>query len=176
MKKETYQNMTAFLRNHPSQAHAVIAVNKAITNAIYVAYPCLLCWLLLHNGIDAVFAGQIDALLMKALLVPAISFVLVSLLRKAINAPRPYEVFGIAPVIPKGTKGKSFPSRHAFSIFVIGMTFLATCPLPWVGWLVLALGVCLACVRVLAGVHFPRDVVAGALIGILCGWLGFWAL
>lgn len=175
MKKQTYQKMTGFLRNHPAQAKAVITTNKTITYAIYLAYPCLLCWLFFHNGISSITSRNIDTSFWKALLVPAISFVLVSLFRKALNAPRPYEVFGLPPVIAKDTKGKSFPSRHTFSIFVIGMTFLATCPLPWTGWLVLALGVCLATVRVLAGVHFPKDVIAGALLGITFGLLGFWA-
>lgn len=165
-----------FLRNNPSQARKVIGANKTITRVIYLAYPCLLAWLLLHNGTDALFAGRVDPLFYRALLVPSFSFVAVSLFRKALNAPRPYEVFGLPPVINKKTKGKSFPSRHAFSIFVIGMTFLATCPLPWAGWLILALGICLAIVRVLAGVHFPRDVVAGALAGIGCGVLGFWVV
>lgn len=176
MKKQTYQTMTAFLRNHPAQAKAALGANKAITYAIYLAYPCLLAWLLFSGGATDLCAGTFDTPFSRAFLVPAISFVLVSLFRKAFNAPRPYEVFGIAPVIPKNTVGKSFPSRHTFSIFVIGMAFLATCPLPWAGWLVLALGVCLACIRVLAGVHFPRDVIAGALFGIFCGWIGFWVL
>lgn len=176
MRKETYQSITGFFRSNPARARLVIGANKAITYAIYLAYPCLLAWLLLHNGIEALRAGAFDPLLWKAFLVPAVSFVAVSLFRKALNAPRPYEVFGLPPVINKSTKGKSFPSRHAFSIFVIGMAFLAACPLPWAGWLILALGICLATVRVLAGVHFPRDVVAGALIGIGCGVLGFWIL
>ena len=176
MRKETYQTITGFLRSHPALAKAVIRVNKAITYAIYLAYPCLLAWLALHNGINALTSGNIDPLFWKALLVPAAGFVLVSLFRKACNTPRPYEVFGIPPVLAKDTVGKSFPSRHTFSIFIIGMTFLATCPLPWAGWLVLAMGVCLACVRVLAGVHFPRDVVAGAITGIAFGLLGLWAL
>lgn len=176
MKRETYQNITGFFRSNPTRARLVINANKAITYAIYLAYPGLLAWLLLHNGIGALFAGQIDTRFFKAFLVPAISFAAVSLFRKAINAPRPYEVFGMPPVIDKKTKGKSFPSRHTFSIFVIGMTFLSTCPLPWAGWLILVLGVCLGTIRVLAGVHFPRDVIAGALAGIACGLLGFWAL
>ncbi len=176
MRKETYQSITGFFRSNPARARLVIGANKAITYAIYLAYPCLLAWLLLHNGIEALITGAFDPLLWKAFLVPAVSFVAVSLFRKALNAPRPYEAFGLPPVINKSTKGKSFPSRHAFSIFVIGMAFLATCPLPWAGWLILALGICLATVRVLAGVHFPRDVVAGALIGISCGVLGFWVL
>lgn len=176
MRKETYQSITGFFRSNPARARLVIGANKAITYAIYLAYPCLLAWLLLHNGIEALITGASDPLLWKAFLVPAVSFVAVSLFRKALNAPRPYEAFGLPPVINKSTKGESFPSRHAFSIFVIGMAFLATCPLPWAGWLILALGICLATVRVLAGVHFPRDVIAGALIGIGCGVLGFWVL
>ena len=56
----------------------------------------------------------------RALLVPGISFGAVSLFRWAFRAPRPYEVFETTPVIKKNTKGKSFPSRHVFSIFVIG--------------------------------------------------------
>ena len=37
-------------------------------------------------------------------------------------------------------------------------------------------GVLLAVVRVVGGVHFPRDVLCGAAIGILCGAVGFFLL
>ena len=97
-------------------------------------------------------------------------------MRKTINAPRPYEVFDASPVIPKDTRGNSFPSRHAFSIFVIAMTFCACCPLAWVGSVMLAAGVLLAVIRVVSGVHFPRDVVVGALLGMLAGFVGLWIL
>lgn len=176
MDKETYKKMTGFLHSHPKQAKTVVATNKAITYAIYLAYPCLLLWLTFHNGASALLEGRIDPLLPRAILVPAISFIAGSIFRILFNAPRPYEVFDLPPVIAKNTKGKSFPSRHAFSIFIIGMTFLASCPLPLAGWFILALGVCLALVRVLAGVHFPRDVIAGALLGIAFGYFGFWVI
>ena len=42
------------------------------------------------------------------------------------------------------------------------------------GILFLILGVLLAVIRVIGGVHFPRDVAAGAAIGILVGILGFY--
>ena len=35
------------------------------------------------------------------------------------------------------------------------------------------LGIALAYVRVVGGVHFPKDIAAGALIGILSGILYF---
>ena len=171
MKKSTYIRMTDALRARPQLARAVSLANKGITDVVYVAYPCLIVWLAWQAAVSGTWGA-----LAHALLVPGISFVLVTVVRRAINAPRPYEVFGVVPVIPKDTKGNSFPSRHAFSIFVIAVTFCACCPLAWAGPLMLAAGVALAVIRVVSGVHFPRDVVAGAALGIVLGVAGFWLL
>ncbi len=187
--------MTSSLHANPALERAVCLANKLITYAIYVAYPCLVAWLFfsdgwpeaLLNGDWSTFAAPagaaaskvpIDgpAALLYALIVPGISFVLVTVLRRAIDAPRPYTVFNTPPVIPKDTRGNSFPSRHAFSIFIIGMTFCACCPVPWAGPVILALGCVLAALRVVGGVHFPRDVIAGAALGIALGWIGFWVM
>lgn len=169
MRKSTYIRMTNALRARPAATRAVVLANKAITNAVYVAYPCLLAWLAAWQ----IAFGWPAKPLLCALLVPGLSFVLVTALRKAINAPRPYEVFDAAPVIAKDTQGNSFPSRHTFSIFVIAMTFCVWCPLAWAGPAMLAAGVVLAVIRVVSGVHFPRDVVAGAVLGIALGAVGF---
>lgn len=169
MRKSTYIRMTNALRARPAAARAVVLANKAITNAVYVAYPCLLAWL----AVRQIAFGWPAKPLLCALLVPGVSFVLVTALRKAINAPRPYEVFDAAPVIAKDTQGNSLPSRHTFSIFVIAMTFCVWCPLAWAGPAMLAAGVALAVIRVVSGVHFPRDVVAGAVLGIALGAVGF---
>lgn len=172
MQKETYIHMVEGLRAQPALARGVTLVNKVITDAVYVAYPCLLAWL----AYAAATGNGIFGALVRAVLVPGVSFALVTVLRKAINAPRPYEVFGVAPVISKDTHGNSFPSRHAFSIFVIAMTFCAVCPLAWAGPTMLAAGVVLAAIRVVSGVHFPRDVAVGALAGVLAGVAGFWVV
>ena len=173
MKKETYVKMTQPFRDDPKRARALHRANKILTVVIFVAYPCLLVWLTYAAATGA--AGAVGTLL-RAVLVPGVSFALVTVLRKAINAPRPYEVFDASPIIPKDTRGNSFPSRHAFSIFVIAMTFCACCPLAWVGPVMLVAGVLLAVIRVVSGVHFPRDVVVGALLGMLAGFMGLWIL
>ena len=165
--------MTDALRARPALVRCVSLANKIITDAVYVAYSCLLAWLAYAAVTGATGAAST---LIRAVLVPGVSFVLVTVLRKAINAPRPYEVFETASVIPKDTRGNSFPSRHAFSIFVIAMTFCACCPLAWAGPVMLAAGVLLAVIRVVSGVHFPRDVVVGALLGMLAGFVGLWIL
>lgn len=177
MKKETYERITAPFRTNPKRAQTINVINKAITYAIYVAYPLLLIWLFLtevNQGLIADFMN--NDLFVRALAVPLVSFILLSVLRKAINAKRPYEVFGLDPIISKKTKGKSFPSRHVFSIFVIGMTFLAVLKSPVFGIIILIMGAFLAIIRVVSGVHFPRDVIAGIILGILSGVIGFYLL
>ena len=52
----------------------------------------------------------------------------VSVSRKIINEPRPYEKYGVPPVLDKDTSGKSFPSRHVFSVFVIAVTGVTSSP------------------------------------------------
>ena len=47
---------------------------------------------------------------------------------------------------------------------------------PLWGAALMAAGAVMAAARVLGGVHFPRDVIAGALIGAGCGIAGFWLI
>ena len=48
------------------------------------------------------------------LLVPASGFILLSVIRKAINWPRPYELGALPPLLEREGKGSSMPSRHVF--------------------------------------------------------------
>lgn len=112
-----------------------------------------------------------ETVVVRLVLTCGIPFVLLSLARRALNWPRPYEVYHLPPLLHKETQGKSFPSRHVFSIFVIGTSMLYI--LPPLGIALLALGVLLAAARVVSGVHFVRDVVAGAIIGVLSAVVGF---
>ena len=103
--------------------------------------------------------------------VRASGYSLLSLARRALNRPRPYEVYDLPPLLHKETQGKSFPSRHVFSICVIGTSLLYI--LPPLGAALLVLGALLAVARVVSGVHFVRDVVSGAVIGVLSAVIGF---
>jgi len=100
-------------------------------------------------------------------------FLTVSVFRKLYSAKRPYEVYDFSSLgieSPKEKKGSSFPSRHVFSIFLIGtLAFPYALPL---AVCLLVFGVMLGACRVLLGIHFVRDVVAGALIGVASGVIG----
>lgn len=108
---------------------------------------------------------------LKAAIAAATGYVAVTLVRKLIDAPRPYELLDFYTVPPKNKKGRSFPSRHVFSAFCIAtLTYSLATPISIVS---LVLGVVIAVSRVLLGIHFVRDVVCGALIGILTGIIGY---
>lgn len=161
MTAQDYQEWTKPLRARPTLTKALLLCNTILTRLVYVAYPILLIWLL----------WQKNAAFWRTLLTPAVAFVLLSLFRSWINAPRPYEKLDIQPLIHKETKGHSFPSRHVFSVSVIACAFLYT--IPWLGIVLLVLSVFMAVIRVLGGVHFPADVVAGLIVGLTAGWIGF---
>jgi undecaprenyl-diphosphatase len=71
-----------------------------------------------------------------------------------------------------GTYG--FASSHAANTFGIA-TFLS-CLLkiekPWINWLFLWAAF-VSYTRVYMGVHYPGDIIVGALIGVVFGWLVF---
>lgn len=161
MDRTGYIRMLDRVRGNPWLLAFVTKGGKAFTYLSYTVYPVLLAYLF--------FKGVPDA--WKAVAVPAAGFVLLSAFRYLVNAPRPYEVFDVPPLVRKDTKGKSFPSRHVFSAFIIAFT--AWQYYPSLGVL-LGISACLLAVtRVLAGVHFVRDVAAGAAIGLGLGALGF---
>lgn len=164
MSRETYKKRMEHFQERPKQRKTLILADKVLTKISYIAYPLLLVWL----------AVQREPQLLRAVLVPGISFVILSCFRYLYCAPRPYEVYNTPPAVPKNTKGKSFPSRHVFSAFIIGMTFFRF--IPAAGAVLLFLGAVMAVIRVAGGVHFPKDVLAGAIFGILCGFLGLWVL
>lgn len=76
---------------------------------------------------------------------------------------RPFVTHAVFQLI-KHPANASFPSDHAIGAFVIATTI-------WLfrkadGKLWLALAACIAFSRIWTGVHYPSDVLAGALIGI----------
>ncbi len=137
---------------------------KAITIAVYFLYPALLFYLALSR----------NDFLLKAVLVPAISFVALSFIRRVLNFPRPYERSGVVPLYDKKTKGNSFPSRHTFSVFIIALTVLRLNPLA--GIILIAAGLWLGVGRVLCGVHYIRDVLSAVAVALISAAVGFYLI
>jgi phosphatidylglycerophosphatase B len=164
MNAAQYEKWTRPLRDRSITVQVLYRINE------YLKYICCFLYAFL-----LIFLFQIGSdLLLREILVPGILFVAVSVFRKVYDAPRPYEVLDINPLVFKATRGKSFPSRHAFSVFMVAMCWLAF-NIPTGACLMVA-GVFMAVCRVLGGVHFPKDVLAGAAIAIAGGFVGFWLI
>lgn len=157
MTEQQYEKISKPFRVSERRKQALILSNRMATLLVYAAYPAAL-----------VVAYQYSFRhLLISILVPGAAFILLSAFRSWYHAPRPYEKLSIDPIIKKDTKGKSFPSRHVFSAFMIDMViFSVSKP---IGIIYLFLAILIGIVRVIGGVHFPKDVIAGAVCGI-AGW------
>ncbi|PEY43412.1 undecaprenyl-diphosphatase [Bacillus cereus] len=66
----------------------------------------------------------------------------------------------------------SFPSDHTILFFSICVSILLVRKKE--GWLWLMLAFCVAISRIWVGVHYPIDVVTGALVGIISALFVYW--
>ena len=85
---------------------------------------------------------------------------------------RPCNLDSTVELLVKRPKGFSFPSGHSAAAFsAVGVLYGAR--IKTLFWPVLALAVLIALSRLYLYVHFPTDVLAGALCGFLIGY-GVW--
>ena len=96
------------------------------------------------------------------------SDLLATILKVAVDRPRPFSVVPEADRLLGGTIGSSFPSGHATTSAAgaVALALLVGRALPWL--VTAGLGVLAAAIafsRVYVGVHYPLDVLAGAALG-----------
>lgn len=159
MKRETYENM--YREVYRSGLGPVLNVVSTVISILIAAL----------YAVSLVLAVMNDMLTgVRFILLTAIPFLLVTLLRRIVNRPRPYEVISLPELSylrKKGRAGRSFPSRHVASAMIVGGAVIPLFPL--LGVFTMIMGVALGACRVLCGRHFLRDVVAGGVIGLVAG-------
>lgn len=161
---ERWERWTRLFRGRGSVKRIkMLRAADTVLVVLFVLIYLLLCW-----GFFAVSFSAGFVLVLRT----ALCFGIATMLRSMCHQQRPYERFSIKPLVPKSKRevGKSFPSRHAFCAFLTA-TMFAIIMRSGIGVIALLLAVALGYVRVLEGVLFPRDVAAGALLGILLGAL-----
>ena len=156
MNEQQYRTVIGWFNARPAAKKALRAVSTGAAAAVDLRDLGLLAWLAWHAmwaplGVTAV--------------VPAAAFVVGTALRAAINRPRPYTKYGFVPLFPKDKTGQSMPSRHCFSAAAIAATVWYV--LPPLGAVLAVLAVIIAVSRVVTGVHFVSDVLAGLAFGLV---------
>ena len=92
------------------------------------------------------------------------------LLKQLVQRPRPYlTVVGLHPLIAPPDPN-SFPSGHSCAAFAAAVSWLLSLPRQqrWIGATGAVMAALMAVSRLYVGVHFPTDVITGALVGSLC--------
>ena len=161
--QEWYDRIAGKIKNNPLFLRLLRAFNRFMTVVMPIVYLTLLAITYLQEGLGK----QV----LMYVFVPASGFVILSLLRKKLNAPRPYEVWEIVPLLDRDSPGQSMPSRHVFSATIISMACLHASLS--VGVILLVLSAFLGLVRVSGGVHYLKDVVVGYIFGLVCGVIFF---
>lgn len=161
--QEWYDYIAGKIENKSFLLSLLRTFNRFMTVVMPIVYLTLLAATYFQEGL-----GQQVCIY---LFVPALGFVILSLLRKKINAPRPYEVWEIVPLLDRDSPGQSMPSRHVFSATIISMACLHASLI--VGFILLVLSAFLGLVRVLGGVHYPKDVLVGYACGLVWGVIYF---
>lgn len=162
--EDFYNKISLPIKNSSLKYKIFLFIYRYLVYLTVLIYMALLIYCLIQGLYHQLF---------NAVLTPAITFIVVTIVRRLINAPRPYKVYPIKPLIEKNKAGESFPSRHTLSITIIAMAGLY---IWWPAGVVLwVMSVCMGISRVIAGVHFPRDVLAAAMISIVAGMgMFFW--
>ncbi len=92
----------------------------------------------------------------------------VELIRFFYHRQRPFVAYDILPLFPHENSW-SFPSGHAALFFALAAA-LYFYNKKWGAWFFLA-AVLISVARVIAGVHYPSDILGGALVGIAAAYV-----
>jgi membrane-associated phospholipid phosphatase len=147
-----------WMRTHghtPAVEDAVVALGKAGNNA--------LVWFLLGATLAILDNDRWESWLICALLGP-FAIGLNYAIKLAVRRPRP--VLEGLPPLGGAPSSLSFPSAHATSSFAVATAMVRVDP-AMAGAFVVAFALALG--RPYLGMHYPSDVLAGALLGVVLG-------
>jgi undecaprenyl-diphosphatase len=100
----------------------------------------------------------------------ALGVVLYSLLKRLFVRERPFITHASIDRAAAPLDRYSFPSGH--TLHAVSFAWQATAHFPELGWVLLPFAVLVAGSRVVLGLHYPSDVLAGAAVGSALAELG----
>lgn len=162
MTEKSYLSVQNFFINHKFSFNLLNILYKYLPALVFIVYPIFLT-------VYGFLKGFLSLDFLKVFLLPLTVFIFVTIFRKLLNFKRPYEKFNFPPLIPKDKKGQSFPSRHVTSAFIISMAFLYVNTILGITFLIIS--ALIALTRLLAGVHFIKDVIIAAIFSIIVGYI-----
>lgn len=92
-------------------------------------------------------------------------------LKNLVGRTRPWiDVAGLTALVSESDPN-SFPSGHTSAAFAAAIAWWQTLPKRWMAVAGIVTAALMGLSRLYVGVHYPTDVLCGALVGVLCGVL-----
>ncbi len=117
-------------------------------------------WLVKHGTRQAITSAFLALVLGRVFLVEFIRLVL--------PRDRPFLSLEVIQLIAKDAE-QSFPSGHATALFAIAFAIYVYNKK--YGLFLVSLAILVSLFRVMTGVHYPSDILAGALLGLFSAWV-----
>ena len=175
---DSFQSLLAYLQSVDESWLQVI--NQKWSNPIFdVIFPSItdlhrdprMLFLLIPLLIFWIWKRQMLAV--KGILAIAVTIALCDVaayrgIKTFVQRPRPPDAHVAVTVRTKRYSGPSFPSNHATNMF--GVATIVAFLIPGVGPYAFTIAALIAYSRVYVGVHYPFDVIGGALLGMMIGF------
>jgi len=158
MDYSTYHAINQFVYDHDWIGRFLTSIETWFVPLFGLAAIAL--WLLDRPG--AVRKWKLAAA--SALASAGLALLIAQVIGKIWARDRPFAAHPSAHVWGARSHDPSFPSDHATAAFAIAFAILLFDTTA--GWIFMAAAILIAAGRVFVGVHYPGDVLAGALLGI----------
>jgi membrane-associated phospholipid phosphatase len=160
-------NQSVFVALHQSFLEAPGALWQSLTVLGESSVLPLVLLLLFRNRPDLLWAVTLGGIA---------AYAISHGLKPVVNELRPPAVISDLVVIGPRLLHSSFPSGHSTTGFSVMALLILGAPLRgfWLVAAALLVAVLIAASRIAVGVHWPVDVLSGAVIGWISAWLGLW--
>jgi undecaprenyl-diphosphatase len=127
-------------------------------------------WYVLIFALPVLYGRQAFRPAVVMALTGALGVVVYKVLKRAFVRERPFITHEAIDLAMPPLDRYSFPSGH--TLHAVSFVLQATIHFPQLGWVLIPLALTIAASRVILGLHYPTDVLAGAVLGASLGLLG----
>lgn len=137
--------------------------NKLFTEYMVYSMPVIMLWLWLYDQKSKKVAMRGFASVILAW--PVIAYII----GKFVNRTRPFELGGMHELIFHRPT-YSFPSDHAAALFAFAFSLWFS-GYKKLGVFCLGIAIIVSTFRIATGLHWPTDIIAGAVVGLISAYL-----